>query len=252
MLGAKCTSASAPRMRRLASSGQGADCRRSAARLHVRDRTRSSRRRRGRRHRRGRVALHEHDVRAPAAADVGDPAAQVQTRSRDAGRDASRRALVGSEPNVSQRPAQQLVVLPGRAEDRVESLARARRRHRRVHLDRLGPRAHDGEHRILGRARRMGGGRRPARPMAGDRSVGLLIPNLRGGSQRAIFLLGVDRDQNTASDGGKRSPRREIVRDRARRDRFHAMSEIHLFEPSGYAGVFQHSCRLGTLLSNGG
>lgn len=27
------------------------------------------------------------------------------------------------------------------------------------------------------------------------------------------------------------------------------MQEIHLFEPSGYAGVFQHSCRLGELLS---
>lgn len=30
------------------------------------------------------------------------------------------------------------------------------------------------------------------------------------------------------------------------------MSDIHLFEPSGYAGVFQHSCRLATILAQRG
>lgn len=40
-------------------------------------------------------------------------------------------------------------------------------------------------------------------------------------------------------------PDREVLTRSARR-------EIHLFEPSGYAGVFQHACRLGQLLSESG
>lgn len=31
-----------------------------------------------------------------------------------------------------------------------------------------------------------------------------------------------------------------------------ALREVHLFEPSGYAGVFQHACRIGTLLHRSG